>query len=56
MGLFFDGTAGTEMYWLNGEPKSLMVSPLSEFSGYFPFKLMPEQEKGKILIIGAGGG
>jgi hypothetical protein len=56
MGLFVDGTAGTAMYRFNGDPESLNVSQFSDFSGYFPFKLMPDQEKEKVLIIGAGGG
>jgi len=56
MGLFVDGTAGTAMYRFNGDPKSLNASRFSDFSGYFPFKLMPDQEKEKVLIIGAGGG
>jgi predicted membrane-bound spermidine synthase len=56
MDLFIDGTAGTTMYRFDGDPKSLDGPGLTGFSGYFPLDLLPENEKEKVLIIGAGGG
>ncbi len=56
MFLFLDGTAGTGMYRFDGDVKSLDRPEFTHFSGYFPFELVSEREKEKVLIIGAGGG
>jgi spermidine synthase len=53
---FVDGTAGTAMYKFDQDLSSLNSHELSNFSGYFPFKLLSENEKEKVLIIGSGGG
>ena len=53
---FIDGTAGTAMYRFDGDLKSLDRSEFAHFSGYFPFEVLPEKEKEKVLIIGPGGG
>ena len=53
---FVDGTAGTEMYRFNKDIKSLDRQKFKIFSGYFPFEILTENEKEKVLIIGAGGG
>lgn len=53
---FVDGTAGTVMYKFEKELTSLDSHELRNFSGYFPFKLLPDEEKEKVLIIGSGGG
>ncbi len=56
MVFFVDGTAGTVMYKFEKDLTSLDSHELRNFSGYFPFKLLPEEEKEKVLIIGSGGG
>ncbi|MCJ7774260.1 MAG: hypothetical protein MUP22_14150, partial [Desulfobacterales bacterium] len=53
---FIDGTAGTSMYGFNKELSALDKPEFKHFSGYFPFEVLPEKKKEKILIIGAGGG
>jgi spermidine synthase len=53
---FIDGTAGTSMYRFNGDVKSLEKFEFANFSGYFPFEVLPETKKSKVLIIGPGGG
>lgn len=54
--LFLDGTAGTGMYLFDGNVKGLDRPEFTHFPGYFPFELLPEREKEKVLIIGSGGG
>jgi spermidine synthase len=56
MVFFIDGTAGTVMYKFDKELNSLDSHRLIHFPGYFPFKLLSEEEKEKVLIIGSGGG
>jgi spermidine synthase len=56
MVFFIDGTAGTGMYRFDGDIGSLDRHEFHHFSGYFPFELLPKEEKEKVLIIGAGGG
>lgn len=56
MVFFIDGTAGTGMYRFDGDLRSLDKPEFNHFTGYFPLKLLPEEEKEKVLIIGAGGG
>jgi hypothetical protein len=56
MVFFLDGTAGTGMHRFNGDVKSLDRPEFTHFSGYFPFELLSEREKEKVLIIGSGGG
>lgn len=53
---FVDGTAGTAMYRFNGDLSWLDKPKFTDFSGYFPFELLSEKEKEKVLIIGPGGG
>ncbi|HUT44025.1 MAG TPA: hypothetical protein VMW95_06785 [Desulfobacterales bacterium] len=53
---FVDGTAGTAMYRFNQDIKTLDRPEFKKFSGYFPFEILAEHEKEKVLIIGAGGG
>ena len=56
MAFFLDGTSGTVMYRFDGDQQSLNRPELTHFSGYFPFELLAESEKEKVLIIGSGGG
>jgi spermidine synthase len=56
MVFFIDGTAGTSMYRFDKDIGSLDKHEFHHFPGYFPLKLLPEKEKEKVLIIGAGGG
>jgi spermidine synthase len=56
MGIFLDGTSGTAVYRFDGDPRSLNRPEFTHFSGYFPFELLAESEKEKVLIIGSGGG
>ncbi len=56
MVFFIDGTAGTGMYRFDKDIGSLDKPEFNNFTGYFPLKLLPEKEKEKVLIIGAGGG
>ncbi len=56
MALFIDGTAGTVMYRFDKNLRKLSVPELIQFPGNFPFELLPESQKEKILIIGSGGG
>ncbi len=56
MFLFIDGTAGTMMYRFDGDLKSLERLGFSDFSEHFPFELLSEREKEKVLTIGSGGG
>lgn len=53
---FIDGSAGTAMYRFDKDINSLDIPEFNNFSGYFPFKLLSEKEKEKVLIIGSGGG
>ena len=53
---FIDGTAGTVMYRFNKDPDTLDKPEFKHFSGYFPFEILPEEKRKKVLIIGAGGG
>jgi predicted membrane-bound spermidine synthase len=53
---FVDGGAGAGMYRFGGDLTELDSLGLMDFSGYFPLKLLPEEEKEKVLVIGAGGG
>ncbi len=53
---FVDGTAGTRMLRFDGNRSSLNQHELSMFPGYFPFKMLHQKAKEKVLIIGAGGG
>ncbi|MHC4103315.1 MAG: spermine/spermidine synthase domain-containing protein, partial [Planctomycetota bacterium] len=54
--IFVDGGAGSAMYRFDGDPMGLDSSALKDFPGYFPLKLLSEEEKEKVLIIGSGGG
>jgi spermidine synthase len=54
--LFLDGTAGTGMHLFDGNVKGLDRPEFTHFPGYFPFELLSEKEKEKVLIIGSGGG
>ncbi len=50
MVLFLDGTAGTGMYRFNGNIRDLNRPEFTHFSGYFPFELLSDWEKEKVLI------
>ncbi|MDH4101696.1 MAG: hypothetical protein OEV28_14115, partial [Nitrospirota bacterium] len=59
MNLFVDGTAGTPLYRFTGDPAT--PGPKAEamkrdFTGYFPFLTLGENQRDAILIIGPGGG
>ena len=59
MGIYIDGTAGTSMYRFNGDfnnPDPEIDSLKADFSGYFPFLFLQEEERNNALIIGPGGG
>lgn len=56
MDLFLDGTAGTGVYRFNGNIRDLNRPEFTHFPGYFPFELLSDWEKEKVLIIGSGGG
>lgn len=56
MMFFVDGTAGTRMLRFDGNRSSLNKHELTMFPGYFPFKMLAQKAKEKVLIIGAGGG
>lgn len=53
---FVDGSAGSAMYRFDGDPSRLDIPKFNHFPGYFPFTLLSEKEKEKVLIIGSGGG
>ncbi len=53
---FVDGGAGAGMHRFGGDLTHLDSDRLNNFSGYFPLRMLPEKEKEKVLIIGAGGG
>jgi predicted membrane-bound spermidine synthase len=59
MDIYVDGTAGSPMYRFSGDinaPGSAVHRLKDEFSGYFPFLHLQEEEKDHALIIGPGGG
>jgi len=59
MDIYVDGTAGSPMYRFNGninDPGSAVDRLKDEFSGYFPFQHLQEEEKDHALVIGPGGG
>ena len=59
MEIYIDGTASAPMYQFSGDfnnPGSPIDSLKTDFSGYFPFLFLEEEEKNNALIIGPGGG
>ncbi|MGQ9647215.1 MAG: hypothetical protein ACUVWO_11850 [Thermodesulfobacteriota bacterium] len=59
MDIYIDGTAGSPMFRFSGDikaPGSAIHRLKNEFSGYFPFLHLREEEKDHALIIGPGGG
>jgi len=59
MDIFIDGAAGMLMYRFNGDfdnPDSTIDGLKTDFSGYFPFLFLQEEERNNALIIGPGGG
>lgn len=59
MNLFVDGTAGTPVYRFTGDPSrpgAKAEAMTRDFTGYFPFLTLNEQQRDSILIIGPGGG
>jgi len=59
MDIYVDGTAGSPIYRFSGNinaPGSAVHRLKDEFSGYFPFLHLQEEEKDHALIIGPGGG
>ena len=56
MTFFIDGAAGAGMHRFDGDLNRLEDAGLGHFPGVFPFKLLQENEKEKVMIIGAGGG
>ena len=59
MDIYVDGTAGSPMYRFSGNinaPGPAVNRLKDEFSGYFPFLHLQEEEKDHALIIGPGGG
>ena len=59
MEIYIDGTAGMPMYQFNGDfdsPSIILDSLKYNFTGYFPFFFLTEEERNNALIIGPGGG
>ncbi len=59
MGIYIDGSAGTNMYRFNGDfdnPDPRIDSLKTDFPGYLPFLFLQEEERNNALIIGSGGG
>ena len=59
MNIYIDGTAGMPMYQFSGDfdsPSSTLDSLKFNFTGYFPFLFLQEEERNNALIIGPGGG
>lgn len=59
MNLFVDGTAGTPLYRFSGDPLAPGAKAEAmkrDFTGYFPFLTLKDNQRDSILIIGPGGG
>jgi hypothetical protein len=59
MEIYIDGTAGMPMYRFSGDfsdPEATINSLKTDFTGYFPFLFLEEQERNNALVIGPGGG
>jgi len=59
MEIYVDGTAGMPMYQFSGDfshPSLVLDSLKYNFTGYFPFFFLMEEERESALIIGPGGG
>ena len=59
MKIYIDGTAGSPMYRFSGDfntPSPTIDSLKANFTGYFPFFFLSEEERNNALVIGPGGG
>jgi len=59
MKIYIDGTAGSSMYQFSGDldaPGPTVDRLKTNFTGYFPFFFLSEEERNNALLIGPGGG